>query len=74
MWLILLEENLTEKDARSIIAHEIAHAWLGHNRLAADTDASVEIEAVRQVKQWGFTGLGADEELQREVWNIPQEK
>lgn len=73
MWLILLEEDLTEEDAHSIIAHEIAHAWLRHDRLDGDPDPSVE-EAVRQVKQWGFTGLGADEELQRELWDMPQEK
>jgi hypothetical protein len=70
MWLILLEEELRDEHAHSIIAHEIAHAWLGHDRFTAD--ASVEVETAEKVRKWGFTGLGADVGFQREHWNLPQ--
>ena len=33
MWIIVLEDNMSAQDAQSIIAHEIACAWLEHNRL-----------------------------------------
>ena len=72
MWLILLEEELPEDDAHSIIAHEIAHARLGHNRFTAD--ASVEILTAEKTKEWGFTGLGADVEFQRKFWNLPRKE
>ena len=60
MWLVVLGEEFKEKDAHSIVAHEIAHAWLGHDRLAKDVTVEVEVEACRLVQEWGFTGLGTD--------------
>ena len=31
MWLVILAENMLSDDKYSIIAHEIAHAWLKHD-------------------------------------------
>jgi len=33
MWIIILDENIPDKDLHGAIAHEVAHAWLGHDRL-----------------------------------------
>jgi hypothetical protein len=60
-WVIILSENLPASEEESVIAHEIAHAWLGHDRLAEMSD-DVEIEAANLTKLWGFVGRGADPE------------
>ncbi len=61
-WLIFLADELPEEDVDGIIAHEIAHALLGHNRfelfVPGDTERT-EQEVADQVKAWGFTGRGA---------------
>ena len=62
VWLILLVENLDRlpgEDARSIIAHEIAHAWLGHDRTAPESE-DFRTDAARLTQQWGFYGKGSD--------------
>ena len=43
-----------------MVAHEIAHAWLGHNPLDPDVPKDAEIVTANLVAEWGFTGLGAD--------------
>jgi hypothetical protein len=42
-WLIILDERST--DDESVIAHEIAHAWLGHDRISAYDTETWEIDA-----------------------------
>jgi hypothetical protein len=57
-WLILLDER--EIDDESVIAHEIAHAWLGHDRISAYDTEIWEIDAANLTKSWGFEGRGSD--------------
>ena len=59
-WLVLLDENMPNDD--SIIAHEIAHAWLRHDRLSADDQQLWERDAAETAKSWGFVGRGCDVE------------
>lgn len=60
-WLIILDERST--DDESVIAHEIAHAWLGHDRTSADDQETWEIDAANLTKEWGFEGRGSDPEF-----------
>lgn len=69
--LILLSERIVDehepKNVMSIIAHEIAHAFLGHIPLSAPVgDASLaierETEACELALKWGFSGRGTDVE------------
>ena len=62
MWLILLHEKLPVDEECSIIAHEIAHAWLGHDKLSLNFPPSSEVDAAILTGSWGFTGRGADPE------------
>ena len=54
-------ESPTEPpDLETVIAHEVAHAWLGYD----DDDLAYsweEAEVRAQVREWGFKGVGADE-------------
>ena len=59
IWIIVLAENLPDEDSHSIIAHEIAHAWLGHDRVG-EIPEDCETQASDLVRQWGFTGRGAN--------------
>ena len=76
MWLILLEEDPRERmpgdieklgeelgleDVQSIIAHEIGHALLAHDRLG-ESPEDCETQAAQLTKSWGFSGKGADAE------------
>ena len=66
-WLIVLDgamvDRLGEDGTMSVIAHEIAHALLGHSLLDPSTyergDESLETEAAQQTAAWGFVGIGA---------------
>lgn len=64
-WLILLDDGMMNDkaadDVESVIAHELAHAVLGHDRMADDGDRSIELAAVRLAREWGFEGSGTDE-------------
>jgi len=60
-WLVLLDENMPGDD--SVIAHEIAHAWLRHDRLAADDCETWERDAADLARSWGFVGRGTDVEF-----------
>lgn len=72
MWLILLSEPLlidqmSEQDAQSLIAHEIAHAWSKHDtRMGSSIDKAKEqeVQACDLALEWGFDGLGADKSIQ----------
>lgn len=61
-WIIVLNGNILDRssgdDILGIIAHEIAHAWLGHNgnRLGTREEESA---AAQTAAAWGFTGIGA---------------
>ena len=64
-WIILLAEQIMEEGeqvAQGIIAHEIAHAWLKHNRHSPETSPECEIEAANLARQWGFMGRATDVE------------
>jgi len=62
IWIIVLDERMAFDDVQSVIAHEIAHAWLGHDRLGNPPE-DCEVQTARLVQQWGFTGIGADPEF-----------
>ena len=60
-WIVLLQG--TPSDDESIPAHEIAHAYLGHDRLAIygpDKSIEVETQACELTRSWGFQGLGTE--------------
>lgn len=60
MWIIILTEGFRpDEDNRGMVAHEIAHAWLGHDRLG-EPPPDCEDQAANLAKQWGFTGKAAD--------------
>ena len=61
MWLILLSDELSA-DGEGVVAHEIAHAWLKHDRLG-DIPESGERDAAMLAKSWGFEGRGTDPEF-----------
>ncbi len=70
--IILLRSETPKDDVESIIAHEIAHAYLGHNEMdeieveEREIDGRmvpvnvVEYETYKLTRSWGFTGSGAD--------------
>lgn len=60
-WIIVLADPLPDEGAHSIVAHEIAHAWRGDDRLGNPPDDCEEATA-RLTAEWGFSGLGADAE------------
>ena len=60
-WVILLTERLPSHDRHSIVAHEIAHAWLGHDKLSINLPKDCETKAAGLTKSWGFTGKGVCE-------------
>jgi hypothetical protein len=59
-WIVVINDDLGEDDLRSVIAHEIAHIWLGHWNTTAGTWLDRERQACALVAEWGFTGLGSD--------------
>lgn len=69
-WIIILSEDMPEDDKDSIIAHEIAHAYLKHDRLS-DVPVEVEKDACLLVKGWGFDGLGTNLEHCYEAFRKP---
>jgi hypothetical protein len=71
MWLIFLDERCKKKDAHSMVAHEIAHAWLGHKRGDPNCPKTAEIDAANLTKEWGFKGVGADAEFCNRGMIIP---
>lgn len=69
--LILLSEQIVDKygpeDVQSIIAHEVAHAILGHTPRHLGMDevnqaVDIEVEACELASRWGFSGEGTDTE------------
>ncbi len=60
MWFILLDERLPAEDAHGLVAHEIAHALLKHDRLSSECPDDCETQAAKLTRQWDFSGKGAD--------------
>ena len=59
VWIIVLDERMSPEDVDGVIAHEIAHAWRGDDRLGM-MRKDCEVKTAQLVKEWGFTGTGAD--------------
>jgi hypothetical protein len=64
VWIILLEDDPPENEPlESTIAHEVAHAWSGHD-FAEPHDARqvdpFEVDAATLARSWGFEGPAAD--------------
>jgi hypothetical protein len=63
-WVIVLQASILDdaspEDTYSTIAHEIAHAWLGHEcRITGrQTNDDKERAAASQAQQWGLAGIG----------------
>ena len=68
VWIIVLDEKMSPKDVNGVIAHEIAHAWRGDDRLGM-TPKDCEVKTAQLVKEWGFTGIGADVKFHAE-WSM----
>ena len=62
-WVILFDGSISNEDAPSVIAHEIAHALFGHDmtKCSMEEGEAYERQARKQARDWGFTGLGADD-------------
>ena len=58
-WIVILDDAMPDNEFPTTIAHEIAHAWLKHDRLG-EMPPNCEREAAEQARSWGFKGLGAD--------------
>jgi len=71
--IVLLDYKIaSDDDVNSIIAHEIAHAYLGHDQMTLGEVENREVngqsvpvlkleyEAYELTRSWGFTGRGAD--------------
>jgi len=67
-WIIVLDDCQPRDEMQATIAHEIAHAWLRHDRYGED-DLTVdcEVQAAELARDWGFTGTGADVEHHRKL-------
>jgi predicted Zn-dependent protease len=57
-WLILIDNDAP--DIETVIAHEVAHAYLGHSLADLLSEEETEKQAREQVRAWGFSGKGAD--------------
>ena len=58
-WIVVLSERIEDEDLDGIVAHEIAHAWFGHDRLGMPPE-DCETKAANLALAWGFTGTGTD--------------
>jgi hypothetical protein len=56
-WVLVLRNSLPPEDAPGVIAHEIAHAWLGPDVPLAEIPADSEVRADAQAEAWGFTQI-----------------
>lgn len=62
VWIVILSETIGLDDIHSVIAHEIAHAYLKHDRYDPDLPQGCELAAAALAAEWGFSGIGADPE------------
>jgi len=79
-WHIFLYEEYSDRiDYQSVIAQQIAHAYLGHNKKGGFMPPEIEEalkyekEACALVKKWGFVGIGAEIDEQLIKW-VEQKK
>jgi hypothetical protein len=62
-WVILLDGGQPADQIHAAIAHEIAHAWLGHESGAPSVPEDPflgERQAAQLAREWGLVGDGAD--------------
>jgi hypothetical protein len=60
-WLVVIDERLAPTSIENTVAHEVAHAMLGHD--IGDTNIShedAEADVRELVREWGFRGFGAE--------------
>ncbi len=55
---LLVEGRLEENDLASVVAHEIAHARLGHSANDMLGGEEQERQACDLRRSWGFDGIG----------------
>jgi hypothetical protein len=67
-WVVLITQDaydLPDNDVQTLVAHEVAHAWLGQVHIGGCTgelEDTPEEQAVRaKAREWGFTGYSARE-------------
>ena len=58
-YVLCVSEDLEGEDYMSVVAHEIAHIWLGHDAFGP-ADGPGEDEAYALTRDWGFSGKGAE--------------
>jgi IrrE N-terminal-like domain len=60
-WMIVLDERLAPSSIETAVAHEVAHAYLGHDLGdTSTTHEEVEAAARQLAREWGFRGFGAE--------------
>ena len=58
-WIIVIYDGAP--DLETVIAHEVAHAFLKHSVVdPLMSQEETERQAREQTRDWGFTGKGAD--------------
>jgi hypothetical protein len=57
-WLVLIYD--LAPDIETVIAHEVAYAYLGHSIGDPMSDEETETRARELTRTWGFSGKGAD--------------
>jgi hypothetical protein len=61
VWLVFLGDGEEPDDAESIVAHEVAHLWLGHPPTVDSREWLGNDRAVCDLaRSWGFIGKGVD--------------
>lgn len=61
-WIVLLDSPLPEDAGEAVVAHELAHAFLRHDKLGQGDAAEIERQAAELARAWGFTGYTTDPE------------
>jgi hypothetical protein len=73
-WFVMLDATIAkkfdDKTAMGIIAHEIAHAWLKHDKGDWRLKTTCEPEAADLAAQWGFTGFAASADEMKKRYGI----
>lgn len=59
-WIVLLDIPLPDEVGEAVVAHELAHAYLRHDKLGQGDAIEIETEAAELAAEWGFTGRPTD--------------